>query len=351
MRDIQRAMAERWARTPHRPRFAEVEAEALRRFPALTTIRSAVGATPLVPVPSRRGRGRVWLKVEAANATGTVKARTAYALLCGVLAERGPEDLRLVEYSGGSLGLALAEFCGKLGLGFHLVAPHGSPGWLAAAARAWGAEVSHGRPGTGFLGAMDEAVRVARERDAHLLLQHSAAIAAAMHEERTGQEIIGQLGKAGVQPNGFAAAVGSGGTVLGVGRALTSEWAGCRCVAVFPAEAPFGDERAPSGERRMNGTGGLGHGLRQPLLDAEGALVEFREVAYPAALEAMNHLKEHTRTAVCSSGAAAWLVASDLADNGEGSSDAVAVIAGRGTVDEWNHAGERELSGLPGEGH
>ncbi|WP_406184067.1 pyridoxal-phosphate dependent enzyme [Streptomyces sp. NBC_01006] len=338
--DIRRVLADRAPALADITRaFAPLEAEAHRLLPRLAALRPGIGDTPLVPVPSRAGRGTVWLKTEAANTYGSVKSRTAYALLCAAVASAGSPRLRLAEYSGGSLAVALAELCGQLGLDLHLVVPYGASDRLLDQLRRQGAETTTAREGTGFLGAMDEAVRVAEREDRHLLLQHCAAAGAALHREHTGAEIIGQLSGYGVEPAALAAAVGTGGSLAGTAMALGSAWPDCRPLAVFPAEAVYGDERAPDGARRMSGTGGLGHGLRQPLIAAfPQDFFSFTAVAYPQALQAMRHLRREHGIAVSGSGAGAWLGASAEVDQGPRGRSAVAVVASRGTIEEWEHA-------------
>ena len=339
--DIERALtARRPGRADIEAPFAPLERRALRLLPRLAHLRPAIGATPLVPVPSRAGRGTVWLKAEATNLTGTVKARTAYALLCAAVARAGTPDVRLVEYSGGSLALALAEMCAALGLDLHLAVPHGSPDRLVATLRRYGAHVTHGPQGGGFLGAMDEAVRIAEREGRHLLLQHCAPEAVAVHRERTGAEITARLTQEGVHPVALAAAVGSAGTLVGTSQALRTRWPRCTPLAVLPAEAPYGDGRAPDGARRMNGTGGLGHGLRQPLLAPYEADFTFTEIGYGEALEAMRQLRRSQQIAVSSSAAGAWLSASRIVDQAPRGRHAVAVAAGRGTAEEWAHAAD-----------
>ncbi|MDX3697278.1 pyridoxal-phosphate dependent enzyme, partial [Streptomyces europaeiscabiei] len=338
-RYIERALR---ARRPDRAAleapFAPLERRAHQLLPRLAAIRPALGSTPLVAVPSRGGRGTVWLKAEAANLTGTVKARTAYALLCAAVARAGTPAVRLAEYSGGSLALALAEMCALLGLDVHLAVPYGSPERLTDALRRYGAQVTHAPQGTGFLGAMDEAARIAEREERHLLLQHCAPEAVAVHREQTGAEIVARLAREGIRPGVLAASVGSAGTLTGTAQALRARWPGCRVTAVFPAEAPYGDTRAPDGTRRMSGTGGLGHGLRQPLLAPYEDGFAFAGVCYPQALKAMSRLRRTQQIAVCSSAAGAWLSASRVIDEDLRGGHAVAVAAGRGTTEEWDHA-------------
>jgi len=336
---ISAAFAERATREPASS-FAAIEERAHALLPDLARIRPTVGGTPLTAVPSRGGHGRVWLKLEAANATGTVKARTAYALLCAAVARTGRADVRLIEYSGGSLALALAEFCHLLGLDLHLVVPDGAPDRLRRQLSAQGATLSTGVRGGGFLGAMETAARTAVAEDREFLLQHCATEVVAMHAEHTGAELLGQLAEAGARPVALVGTVGSGGSVAGVGRAMWERYPACRVVAVFPAEAPYGDPAPPTATRRMNGTGGLGYGLRQPLLRSDEHRMEIRTVAYPDALAAMRHLRAAHELAVCSSGAGAWLAASAVVDDVPGT-EAVALIAARGTQEEWAHAAEQ----------
>ncbi len=333
---ITEAIAANAGKSLSRPDFSSIEARALTRLPALRRVQLGLGGTPLVPVAA--GRGRVWLKLEGTNTTGTVKARTAYALLCNAVAagEGDPAGLRLVEYTGGGMGLALAEYCAELGLDLHLVFPHGSAVSGHERARSLGADVTVAAPGSGFLGAMEAAARIAEAEDRTFLLQHCAPVAAAMHEERTGAEIARGLAAAGAAPTAVVAACGTGGTLLGVTRALRLAWPDVKPVAVFPAEAPYGGEAPPTPAKRMGGTGGLGYGIRQPLLVGDDHEINFRVVSYPRALAAMTELRRQTDLAACSSGAAAWRVAAELAARGGG--DVVAVVAARGTVEEWDDA-------------
>ncbi|WP_069812735.1 pyridoxal-phosphate dependent enzyme [Streptomyces sp. TP-A0874] len=319
--------------------FAELEAKAHTVIPELAAIRDTIGDTPLVPVPSLRRRGTVWLKLESANDTGSIKARTAYALLCGAAARTGSRELRLAEYSSGSLAFALAEFCAKLDLDLHILVPHHTPETVCAGLRRAGAAVSRAEEGTGFLGAMDKAARVAEAEDRHLLLQHCAAENVAMHRQSTGAETVRQLQSAQVRPVALASCVGTGGTVLGMALALREVWPECAALAVFPQEGPYADPLPPSSAPRMKGTGGLGYGLRQPLLAPHEAGLTFREISHGDAQRAMRTLRSEHGIAVSGSGAGAWLAASEEVDGATtAGSAAIAVVASRGTMEEWADA-------------
>ncbi|MEU5773398.1 pyridoxal-phosphate dependent enzyme [Streptomyces venezuelae] len=316
--------------------FSELERKAHGLAPALASLRATIGDTPLVPVPSRNGRGTVWLKLESGNATESVKARTAYALLCAAVAGTRSAKPRLIEYSSGSLAFALAEFSAVLGMDLHVVVPHHAPDSMCTRLRRTGASVSKAKEGTGFLGAMDKAALMAEEEDRHFLLQHCAAETVAMHRETTGAEVVRQLRTAGQEPVALAASVGTGGTVLGVAQALREVWPGCAVTAVFPQEGPYGDPLPPTSTPRMKGTGGLGHGLRQPLLEPYEKEFAFGEVALARAQQAMASLRAKHGLAVSASGAGAWLAASEAVDGAaEPRGVAIAIVASRGTTEEW----------------
>jgi len=58
------------------------------------------------------------------------------------------------------------------------------------------------------------------------------------HETGTGPEIYAQLESAGLRPDAFVADVGTGRTVMGVGRFLRAKNPGIRLHPVEPAESP-----------------------------------------------------------------------------------------------------------------
>jgi len=86
------------------------------------------------------------------------------------------------------------------------------------------------------------------------------------HELTTGPEIWDQTGGA---VHGFVAHVGTGGTFIGVARALKARNAGVRCYAAEPASAPFiarGSAGVSNTSHKLQGTG---YALIPPLWQRE----------------------------------------------------------------------------------
>ena len=94
------------------------------RYPGLARFRERLGGTALVEAPSAPGGAAIVAKCEWQNPAGSIKDRTAYALVCEAIrrhGERPAEDLRLLEYSGGNLGVALATLCAEIAVPLRLV--------------------------------------------------------------------------------------------------------------------------------------------------------------------------------------------------------------------------------------
>jgi cysteine synthase A len=73
------------------------------------------------------------------------------------------------------------------------------------------------------------------------------------HETTTGPEIWAQLQSAGLHPDAFVAGVGTGGTVMGVGRYLRERNPNIKVYPVEPAESPTISTGYKVGKHRIQG--------------------------------------------------------------------------------------------------
>ena len=226
--------------------------------PLLDSLARIIGNTPLLAIQFRRkGRtGAVYAKCEHLNLTGSIKDRMALHIL-----RRGYEDGRLrpgdriVEATSGNTGIAFAAIGRALG---HPVTIY-MPDWMSMERKSlilsYGAEVapvSHEQGG--FLGAIRMAEDdAARNPGAFLPRQFSNLANVEAHEVTTGPEIWLQLEEAGLEPDAFVAGVGTGGTVMGVGRYLRGKDRGIRIHPVEPAESPTLSTGCKIGKHRIQG--------------------------------------------------------------------------------------------------
>jgi len=105
---------------------------------------AGIGNTPIVQLASFPGpdAGEVWVKLEAANPTGSYKDRMALAMI-EAAEERG--DLRpgqtVVGYTGGSTGSSLAFVCAIKGYPIRIVSSNAFAEEKLKTMRAFGAEL------------------------------------------------------------------------------------------------------------------------------------------------------------------------------------------------------------------
>ncbi len=206
-------------------------------------IAALVGRTPLLEIRYRLdGRPRrVYAKYEAMNMTGSVKDRMAAHILRRAY-QRGelePGDW-ISECSSGNTGIAFAALGRALGHPVRIFMPE----WMSRERRALiqslGAEVVLvSADEGGFLGGVARAAAVADGRDdVFLPRQFDNPDNCEAHELTTGVELLSQLAAFERRPRAFVAGVGTGGTVMGVGRALRRLFPDCRIHPLEPSNSP-----------------------------------------------------------------------------------------------------------------
>jgi cysteine synthase A len=221
-------------------------------------LKSLVGNTPLLAIEyAFRGRaGVLYAKAENLNMTGSIKDRMALHVLArgyekGTLRAR---DL-IVEATSGNTGISLAAVGRALG---HPVAIF-MPDWMSperiALIESFGAElhlVSAAQGG--FMGSIEQAEALATARGhAFLPRQFANEDNVDAHARTTGPEIWWQLKSRSLLPDAFVAGVGTGGTIMGVGRFLRSQHPHVRLYPVEPASSPTLSAGHCVGKHRIQG--------------------------------------------------------------------------------------------------
>lgn len=312
--------------------------EVHKRYPAVADFHARLGGTTLREVPSVPGGARILAKCEWENPNGSVKDRTAYALMADALRRHGDRpasDLRLLVYSGGKLAAAMSLLGAQTGVKTRFVLMASSPPSLLATLRERGALVELVPKERGFIETIRTAQRIAAaEPGWTMVFQHSNPANVAVHEATTGAEILSDLGDR--RPAMWLASIGSGGTFVGVLRALRRRFPDLRAVGVTPEEAPYGSLTRPSGRQTYEGSGGHGYGIRQPFVKAHDHLVgEHRHVTYPQALQGMGEFFDLTGVRIGSSSAANWLTAREFAGRLPAEAVVVTVFPCAGNPEQW----------------
>src|SRR6201996_5199560 len=186
-----------------------------------------VGNTPFVAITYRYREGEpqeVFVKCEQYNLTHSIKDRMALYIL-DKACEQGrikPGDL-IVEATSGNTGIAFAAIGKALGNRVKIIMPD----WMSMERRAiikhYGAEIQLvSKEEGGFLGSIKIAEATAHLDGVFLPRQFENAYNVEAHEKTTGREIGHSLLLEQIRPAAFVAGVGTGGTVMGVGKYLRS---------------------------------------------------------------------------------------------------------------------------------
>lgn len=223
------------------------------------SVLNAIGDTPLVRlrkvVPP--DAADVLVKLESTNPTGSYKDRMALAMIEGAEARRALRPgMRVVEFTGGSTGSSLAMVCAAKGYRFVVLSSDAFAREKLLTMEALGAELSlvpsdGGKVTPALFERFRQAIAVlAGEPDTFWTDQ--------FHNEDAVQGYMGigreLLEQTGGRIDAFCGAVGTGGMLRGVARALREAGSRARIVALEPASSPALTE-GRGGAHRVEGIG------------------------------------------------------------------------------------------------
>lgn len=211
-----------------------------------------VGRTPLMELSAYsrlHGLSRPLVaKLEMFNPSGSVKARTALAMIEDAEA-RGvlKPGATLIEPTSGNTGIGLAMVATIKGYRLVLTMPETMSLERRNLLKALGAEIVLTPGKEGMAGSIAKAEALCDATPGAVILQQfDNPSNAAVHERTTGEEVWADTDG---QVDAFVAGVGTGGTVSGVARALKRHNPSVRVVAVEPAASPVlsGGKAGPHG--------------------------------------------------------------------------------------------------------
>jgi cysteine synthase A len=214
-----------------------------------------VGRTPLVRLNRipRPGGATVLAKLESLNPGGSVKDRIALAMVedaerRGVL----KPSATLVEPTSGNTGIGLAMVCAVRGYRLILTMPDDMSAERQRLLARYGAEIHLTPAIEGMTGAVFAAQEICREHPEYYMpMQFENPANPEAHRRTTALEILDATEE---RLDVFVAAVGTGGTVTGVGEVLKERLPGVRVVGVEPARSPV----LSGGRFRPHGIQGIG---------------------------------------------------------------------------------------------
>ena len=219
-------------------------------------ILDAIGNTPLVRLNrlSPNPNVEIYAKLEGNNPTGSLKDRISKYMIEKAEAEgKLTHDKIILEPTSGNTGISLAMIGNVKGYRVKVVMPENVSPERTALLKAYGTEI-HYSPAEGGSNTAALVAQELAEKDGTYFMpyQYGNEANPQAHYETTGKEIVQDLPDVDV----FVAGLGTGGTLMGVGKRLKEHNPDVRIVAV-----------APPPDDVIQGLRSLEHGFTPPILD------------------------------------------------------------------------------------
>ncbi|HLH25913.1 MAG TPA: cysteine synthase family protein [Chloroflexota bacterium] len=217
---------------------------------------AAIGHTPLVELQrfSPKPGVRIFAKLEGHNPTGSVKDRIARQMIEAAEREgRLRPGQTLLEPTSGNTGIALAMIGQRKGYKLIAVMPENVSEERRQLLKLYGATIVGSDPTKGSNGAIEVAhAMAAADPSLYMLDQYANPANWQAHYETTGPEIVAALPDVDV----FVAGLGTGGTLMGVGRYLKAHNPSVRVIAAEPDQGEL-----------VSGLRSLADGFIPPIFD------------------------------------------------------------------------------------
>lgn len=197
-------------------------------------ILETIGNTPLVELSksSPKPNVHIFAKLEGENPTGSLKDRIIKYMVEAAEADGSlTRDRILLEPTSGNTGISLAMVGKVKGYRVRVVMPENVSPERSQILRSYGAEIifTDGKRGTN--GAIEVAQELARnDKTYRMLYQYGNPANPQAHFETTGVEILRDLPKV----DAYVAGLGTGGSLMGVGRRLKLHDPITKVIAVVP---------------------------------------------------------------------------------------------------------------------
>jgi cysteine synthase A len=219
---------------------------------------SLVGNTPLLEIEFEyRGKARkLFAKAEHLNLTGSIKDRMAFHILHeGYSRGALHSGDMIIEATSGNTGIAFSAFGRALGHPVTIFMPDWMSQERISLIRSLGAQIRLvSKEQGGFKGSIALAEELANTTE-HTFLprQFSNHDNCEAHYLTTGPEIWWQLGFHGLKPDAFIAGVGTGGTIMGVGKYLKEKIPDIKLHPLEPSNSPTMSTGYKVGKHRIQG--------------------------------------------------------------------------------------------------
>ncbi len=217
-----------------------------------------IGNTPLLAVEFVKNNQKrvIYAKAEHLNMTGSIKDRMALYIIQQAY-KKGlikPEGL-IVEATSGNTGIAFSGIGRALGHKVSIFMPDWMSDERINLIKSFGADINLvSKEMGGFQGSINMANELAEKTEgAFLPRQFSNEDNTIAHYLTTGPEIWWQLRFRSLKPDAFVAGIGTGGTVMGVGKFLKEKYSRIKVYPLEPSNSPTLSTGYKVGKHRIQG--------------------------------------------------------------------------------------------------
>lgn len=215
-----------------------------------------IGNTPMISI-NYQYKGiynKIFVKLEYYNLTGSIKDRVAFYIINNAKKRRELKDgMPIVEATSGNTGIALAALGSYYKHPVYIFMPDWASKERIALMTSFGAKVFlFSKEEGGFIKCVEEAKQMANKINGFLSNQFANKDNFLAHYETTGQEILEQTPE---KIGGFVSGVGTGGTLMGIGKKLKEKNKSMLITAIEPDKMPMLSSGKIIGNHKIEGIG------------------------------------------------------------------------------------------------
>ena len=218
---------------------------------------TVIGNTPMINITYRyKGReNNIYAKLEMFNVTGSIKDRVAYYIIKNAKEKRILKDnMPIIEATSGNTGISLSALGAYYKHPVYIFMPDWASKERIELMKLYGANITLiSKEEGGFIKCVEEAKKLAKELNGFLANQFENEDNILAHYETTGKEILEQLD--GRKIAGFVSGVGTGGTLIGIGKRLKETDNQIKIYALEPEKMPILSKGKILGQHKIEGIG------------------------------------------------------------------------------------------------
>lgn len=261
---------------------------------------------------SEKYNNNIYVKLEGDNPFGSIKDRVAYQIITkGIEEGKIDKETVVIEATSGNTGIALAGICKILGIKFIVIMPENMSLERINLMKIYGADVILTTKEEGMNGSINKALEIQKNYEknnvkTYMPDQFNNPNNYLAHYHTTAKELDKDLENIDYIFSG----IGTGGTIVGIGKYFKEKHSKVKIIGYEPKESPFLTE----GKKGVHGIQGIGAGFKPNIYD-EKYVDEILQIETNAAYKGCFELLEEGLFLGISSGGAFECVKKYLREN------------------------------------